>query len=389
MKPVYLSATQIDNFKRCPRLWAWDKIARIPRTPHQATELGSRVHDILEAYYQRKGTPDPTETWRFKPDSKLFYPGQIAASMISDAIPASAVDKLQAEMEFKTEINGIVYVGKIDVHWVEYCPDYRMNILHVVDHKTSSDPAQWGKKESDLENDTQRILYAKAGLELYPEVEKVVFTLNYGSTKLQKSKNYTVSHSALAYEIRHDFETKIEPFARYMVEQKTAGTDPLKLDPNPSACGVFGGCPHVDRCQLSTKQRIGALIMGDSSYVNDILARAKAKKAETGAEPEPKPETTPVNPPEQTEPEPKPEPKPEPVEEKPKKKRTPKPKQEPTPEPTYERVALLPTSMAFSREAVELAAIVGELVGMLKENNCDKYIDGLKTRAMKLLGLDF
>jgi hypothetical protein len=299
MKPVYLSATQIDNFRRCPRVWAWDKIGRIPRTPAQSLELGSRVHEILEAYYKGEGAPDLSETWRFDAKGALFYPGKIASSMISKAIPAKAVPLLEVELDFKnTTVGaayGVIYVGKIDVHWRTRMPVGEALVLR--DHKTSSDPAAWGKKEEDLKNDTQCLIYSRVGLDLYPEVEAVDFGLNYGSTKLQSKKNYHPNWVMSAAKVRERFESQIEPLAIYMAQLKREERHPLEIEPNPNACGDFRGCPHRERCQLTAKQKIGALIMSEKgSLVDRLLAKSKASKNETPQEEET--ESAGINPPE-------------------------------------------------------------------------------------------
>jgi DNA-binding FrmR family transcriptional regulator len=296
MQPVYLSATQIDNCRRCPRRWAWEKIEGIETPKAQSLELGSRVHDILEAFYQGKGSPDLRETWRFSPESPIFYPGEIASSMISNAIPAGAMSKLHAEMMFTDKTigakHGIIYVGKIDVHWLADSALGRL--IEIVDHKTSSDPKAWGKKEEDLKNDVQNILYSRAGLEMYSDADAVRFTLNYGSTKLQKSKNYHCSYTIVREQAIEVFEREIEPIAIAMAEWKRAGVHPLELEPNPDACGDFRGCPHRERCELSTEQRIKGLIMStQGSLVERLKAKAKAGKAETVEEG--------INPPEKAE----------------------------------------------------------------------------------------
>lgn len=45
-----LSASQLKTFTLCPRKWAFDKRDRVPR-PDTQNPLGTRVHEILEAWY--------------------------------------------------------------------------------------------------------------------------------------------------------------------------------------------------------------------------------------------------------------------------------------------------------------------------------------------------
>jgi hypothetical protein len=309
---IEISATQIENFKRCQRYWAWQKIAGITTPRTKSLELGSRVHDILDSYYRGESSPNLAEVWSFSPGSKLFYPGKIASQMISKAVPASVVPFIKSEMPFKnTRIGqdyGVIYTGKIDVHWTAASKE---RWVYIVDHKTSSDPEKWGKKLESLEYDTQRILYARVCIDLYMATQ-TSFILNYGSTLCQKSKNYFVECRESANDVIRQFEINIEPFAIAMAEAKRLQASPLAFEANPDACGMFGGCPFTDRCRLTPGQRIGALIMGNETTIDEILARvakSNARKTAQAAPPEQVAENpaappeqvaeSPVNPPEQ------------------------------------------------------------------------------------------
>ena len=275
MEIVNQSATQIDTFLKCPRQWCWQKIAGLSQPPAKSLELGKRVHDILEAYYQKRGAPDMSETWQFQGQGKVYYPGRIASLMISDVIPAWAGEILQAELPFEEghigRAWGVVFRGQVDVHWVEN------RTLHIVDHKTSVDPKHYGKQ--DLSEDIQRILYSRVLLDIYPHVDRVEFSLNYGSTGADPKKNYYITHEATAQEVIDDFETKIVPVSKFMAEAKRQNMNPLELEPNAAHCPAFGGCEFFDRCELTTEQRIGALFMGEKrNFLAELQEKQKAKK---------------------------------------------------------------------------------------------------------------
>ncbi len=376
---VYLSATQIDNFRQCPRKWAWDKIKRIPREPAKSFELGSRVHDILEAYYKGEGSPDLDEVWRFSPDSALHYPGRIASGMISEAIPAEAMPDVQAEKLFEcdTLTPGIVYVGKIDVHWV------KDGIINIVDHKTSTDPEKWGKK--DLENDTQKMMYSAACAAVYPEADEVSFALNYGSTKLQYKKNYYVHAKQIkTKEAIEIFKAEIEPIALYMAQLKRANTEPTELPPSTDACGMFGGCPYKMHCNLTTQERMSGLMSGNSK-VADLLAKAQKNKGiekdpinpPDVARRDPNLQNIPIRPKAEEEAEIEEASQGEPEE----KKTQPKPKAEQIKTPPKKQKK---TAKVTSRETIFIN--IGELTGLALHAGIDKkYIFALRDETLDAL----
>ena len=328
LETVYLSATQIENFVRCPRLWGWQKIAGLERERSKSLELGTRVHEILETYYLGEGAPQLDEVWRFTDGGKIFYPGRIASQMISGAIPADAVTRVKPELAFENKTigksYGVVFVGKIDIHWLSEIEHGQ--ILHIVDHKTSADPEKWGKKEKDLPDDIQQLLYSRVGIEMYPKVKRVQFALNYGSTALQKRKNYWCYYNQGAIIVQRDFLEKIEPVAKLMAHLKRNVTDVLTLEPNASVCQMFGGCSFIERCQLTQKQKIGAFIMAGMSLKEKLAARLAAGGGAAVVEPEMR--TDPINPPEQNDPEPEDVPHTSPVKEVRTRKGTPKAKEE-------------------------------------------------------------
>ena len=295
---VWLSATQIDNFRRCPRYWAWQKIAGLETPPNKSLELGKRVHDILDAFYSGKGAPQLDETYRFDRKSALFYPGKIAAQMIDNEW-ARRIAAIQSAGRLKSEVSfedrelgadyGVVFTGRADLHFTF------ADTLSIIDHKTSSDPEKWGKK--DLEHDTQRMLYLAALSLWYPKAAELSFALNYGSTKLQRRKNYVIEHTSTRSLLMEQFIEEIEPVARAMAELKRRKTNPLKIEPDASACGLFGGCPFIDNCALTQKQKMKGLIMGNALLDQILKNRPDLRKQaeELGVSPGTE---DPMNPPE-------------------------------------------------------------------------------------------
>lgn len=289
-KPIHISATQIDMFRQCPRKWAWNYIAKVPRVEKASLALGTRVHEILENYFKNGDAPNPNEEWSFKNDSKIFLPGRIASNMINARTPKPRTAGVEYEFKIYCDKYDFYYVGKLDLQWYENIN----NILFILDHKTSVDPKAWGKKPEDLDKDIQGILYPWAGLQVYKYSDDIIFTLNYGATNLNNRKNMIVTRTFKPKDIQQRFAEIIEPTAVKMVELKRKGVEPLKIACNPNMCETYGGCDHKQRCNLTDKERIGAFMSG-SSLIDDLLAESDGvvdTEESTGVLPDP------VNPPE-------------------------------------------------------------------------------------------
>lgn len=288
-EPVHISASQIQTAKLCWRKWAWVYIAGEPKRETAAKALGSKVHELLEAYMLSGTPPNPTEPWQFKDEGKVYFPGKIAINMINEHLPAPG--DAFVELEFKDEIEqGFFIVGKIDLNWMG-----AQGTAHLLDHKTSSDPIKWGKKPSELENDVQRIIYSAHLARVYPDAEKIQATWNYGSTKGIKKHSYVSNYWDTAENVLKKFDNEIIPFAAQMVDIKRKQIHPLELPFNADACGVFGGCPHKSLCGLTSRERLGALFMSNNK-IDDLLQQAKNKMGKGKAKEEA--QTDPINPPE-------------------------------------------------------------------------------------------
>jgi len=272
---IYVSASQIDTFRQCPRKWAWQYIEHVPREEARAFALGSRVHEILEEYYISGKAPDTKEIWSWKKERKLFYPGAVALTMIK--IPFDP--RSEVELGFEEEVDGVTYVGKIDLNWVT------AGVLEILDHKTSSDPVKWGKTEEALEHDTQKIVYSAIGLiKIHPELMGVNFCLNYGCVDAKPQKSKLV---CAAYATREEaidlFYTEIHPIAKKMTELKLEKKNPMELPYNTHACETFGGCQHKARCNLTAGERVKGIIMGNI-LMDQLIAKSKVPVTETETE---------------------------------------------------------------------------------------------------------
>ena len=288
-----VSASQIQKAELCFRKWAFESIWGMREPQGRGAAHGDRVHAIHEGYLREGTAPDPNESWQWDKTppgqtAKTFYPGRVALSMMPAGIyPAPRTGEVEYHFVFKREPL-IWYQGLVD--WHAY--DRASRFLRVIDHKTSVDPQKYGlvteapdpeddNPRGQLRADTQGVIYAQAMLDHYTMLEldappeHVEIVWNYGKADGAKKHAYT-AHAEFdnVNEIYTRFEKGVHPIARELHRLKQLRADPLTLTPNPNACRMYNTlCPHFEQCDLSTTERLGALIMG-KSLLNDLLAEA-------------------------------------------------------------------------------------------------------------------
>ena len=153
-----ISPSQIKAWRNCPRKWAWDKLEGIRGKGSPSTGLGTRVHEIAEAYLLEGKPPDLEETFTYpnprRPEKTITrYPGRIFNAGIHHN-PSRHTPGLTVEgaAEFRTPAGG--WYGRIDLHWPG-----EDGIPTVQDHKTTSS-LSWAMSEEDLQSDPQALIYA-------------------------------------------------------------------------------------------------------------------------------------------------------------------------------------------------------------------------------------
>ena len=295
---IHFSASQFETAKDCMRKWAWVYVAKKPKYQAKSAALGDATHQRLEA--AGKGiVPNPLEVWSHPEYKKPHYPGKIALSMLHTLSREYPFDIFQQEAVFEHEFDfiyrpqivenlpGVKLVGKIDILSAYGEPYSKDAGLFIVDHKTSSDPSLWGKKPENAETDIQRIVYCNSMNFLLPEFafQPTTFLWNYGSTKYEFSKNYTLEYAEDRIKTAKAFGEIIEPLINEMYEIKTCGIDPNELEPNIASCDKYGGCPHKNYCHRTAGQRIGGIIM--ASALQQRLMERKNQQTAAAAPPAP------------------------------------------------------------------------------------------------------
>lgn len=239
---IVISPSQLSTFDRCRRRWAWENIAgfRSPPTPSQL--LGTRVHAVLEKWLAN-GEP---------PDRKTLE-GRIAVMGVP-YLPSPGTGKVE-EQFYLTTRRGLHYTGIAD--WLGWDPE--VGAL-VIDHKTTSN-LKWAKTKEELEYDVQALLYANYAC-ISLQTDHVALLWNYLQTDAKNSK---LVESTLRLEQIVERFPIVEDKAAEMTALRKASTHPLRVLPNPDACGDFGGCPHQARCKLSASEKMEAIMVNEQN----------------------------------------------------------------------------------------------------------------------------
>jgi hypothetical protein len=163
----------------------------------------------------------------------------------------------------------------------------------VIDFKTTSD-LKWAKTPEQLRKDPQAMLYATWAM-FSTGARSVdlqwIYMQTKGARRSKRSYLRVYGDDVAAFFPRLD-RTAVEMFDARTASGGKTGEEAvdyvLSLEPNPSACESFGGCPNRHRCNLSPSQIFDSQIAKYQPGAPDMstaamLAALKKKKAEATA----------------------------------------------------------------------------------------------------------
>lgn len=267
------SATQIKKFASCARLWAWEYLEGLKPPQGAAATLGQDCHAVLERWLAKGVSPDLSSR-----EGNIVLPGLAH-------LPTPG-PHLEVEREFVFKLRGHLYRGFVDLGY------WNVQGLWVVhDHKTTSD-FMWALSEEELPHDVQAILYAKEALDRH-EQDTVLLSWLYmrtrGKPKAEpryievrrdeiESGMLVIEHYV---EQMQELRRKHLPIAREHPHQLGEKSIVLDLEPNAHACAAFGGCPFIERCNLTKREKIRSIMAQDGKKLS-LKERMANRKASRG-----------------------------------------------------------------------------------------------------------
>lgn len=281
------SASQIDMYERCPRIWWNSYIEGVKPLPSPAQQRGTDIDDNYVQPYLRTGN--------------IRKDGEWAALLVAliPHLPPPANDqvKVQARIDLPTFDGGPICIGFMD--WARGVTDEH---LHVGDLKTTSD-FRYAKTREQLADNTQMVVYAKAGYALF-QAQKVSISHVYARTR-GSAKALSVPAASEdpiwmpRSEVNEKWERRVETIKQMMRVAATVNSAD-ELPPNTSECGAYGGCAFRAKCGLSTISANGKGKFGmekESNGGSSLMARMAAKRLQSqGAAPAAKIEVVEINP---------------------------------------------------------------------------------------------
>jgi RecB family exonuclease len=251
------SASQINAFNNCQRLWFLQSILRIRFPESGARKRGKEIHDILEHYLK---------TGVIKKDHVLEFYRYIEWLVAAEALPDPKEEHLAIEQEIWLDSHnglplldpniapiGIPIKGFIDLGlWGRIIPS-------IEDLKTTSN-MRYAKTPAELNQDTQMNMYARWVLGVQKDLDEVqvghiyvkVESANKKPPKKTRSKKVLPVYTTIT---RAGNEAVWQRDAATMEEMKIVSLTERweDVEPNLNHCPSYGGCDFREKCGITAK----------------------------------------------------------------------------------------------------------------------------------------
>lgn len=259
--PYVFSPSQISTGALCLRKWAFEKIDQMPNVGSASTDLGTEVHNHLDAYLAQA-----------VPINTKIRSGKIAMEGIKH-LPLPKTPGMVVEGWFVRKRGQATYWGKKDVRLRRAGQRPK-----VFDHKTTKS-LTWVKSEEDLRSDFQGGMYGWDEMEDTgsPDAE---LQWTYMTTE-GKPKAFPVVVIIDRDEAEEVME-RVDKVASQLItlHKELKKGEAILAPPDYSACEAFGGCPRKSICNPTAANVLEAIMEQkvSESLLSDLRNR-KAKKA--------------------------------------------------------------------------------------------------------------
>jgi RecB family exonuclease len=272
-----VSATQVKDYGRCKRFWHFRSIQKIRTPKTEAQQRGINIHEAIEAFLRHGIKPPEGEKVRLFVDVVEKH----LAGMKGEVL-------IEQRIDLETFPGGPPWVGFIDYLRDEHAGEPML----VLDYKTTSD-FRYAKTPEELRDDSQLNSYGWWAYQNGHEGPMMLGHL-YLLTRTKTPKPLPV-YAPTDYEtVRGVWERDVETVKEMVEAAKVA--DVQELEPTPSACGMYGGCPYRSQCGMTALFGVGTKPKKGSATVS-FFERMKQQVAQQQKAPQAAPPTNGVVPP--------------------------------------------------------------------------------------------
>lgn len=272
-----VSPTQVSMLEMCRRKWGWAYRDKIRGPPNRYAQTGIDVHAILERYLT-DATPPDRET----------LVGQIALSGIKH-LPAPGTVEVEGRFFWPMpdepfDIAGVIdwsdtvgleawkaaWVGGalIEAEALQVESALAGGVPRIGDHKTTGD-FKWVMTPEALRQDVQAMTYA--AYKLYQtQADHVVGRWVYYRTGRRRGSK-CVDWDATLDQVSETFE-RVLAAGREIADWHAQGVRAIDMPYDPKGCDAYGGCPYRENCNLSSRERLVAL-MAQQTLKEKMAAR--------------------------------------------------------------------------------------------------------------------
>ena len=255
------SPSQVSEYELCPRKWAFQQLDGLRKPKGKGALFGIGVHDHLEKWLKKRLPPSGSKE------------AKVAQMILPHLPPPHLVDPSHVEMDVGIELDGVKFAMALDLWMPDLSPPT------VYDHKSTSS-FDWALKPELMAEDVQATLYAAWAM-VKTGSSEVAVQWTYGLTKGAPD-----ARAVRALLRREDVSSRVEQTVQSAKEMKLildGGGSALEVPYDATACGAYGGCPFVEKCNLTMQERIVAVMTQRSTSTEEYLAQLRNRKGKNGA----------------------------------------------------------------------------------------------------------
>lgn len=250
------SASQVEAYLRCARRWFFDYVLGVGRKETAAMRRGTAIHAVVE-HYLRTGEIKQGETFT-DPEAKGATDLTAIVSAARPFLPVPGESGVEVEewIERPTFDGGPRFVGRYDARERFRIPP------RVTDCKSTSD-FKYCKTPAELSSNVQLGFYGVDLADSLDLADHDLVTLRHTYLRTRTPHRATaIEVDVQAGHLRKVWGVTVEATRRMVATVQAAPDAPevfryaLRVEPNPAACGDYGGCPHRARCGLPATTEI-------------------------------------------------------------------------------------------------------------------------------------